>query len=47
MEKLEIRPLLAVLVVEAHTSFTEAREMTLNDAQAVLDFLAEKKNAQQ
>lgn len=47
MEELEIRPLLAALVVEAHTSFTEAREMTLKDAQAVLDFLAEKNKAQQ
>lgn len=47
MEELELRPLLAVLVVEAHMSFHEAREMTLKDAQAVLDFLAEKNKAQQ
>lgn len=44
MPALEIRPLLAVLAVEAHMSFPEARAMTLKDAQAVLDFLAEKNN---
>lgn len=41
-DNLEIRRLLAVLAVEAHMSFHEARKLTMKDAEAVLDVLAEK-----
>lgn len=41
-DNLEIRRLLAVLAVEAHMSFPEARKLTMKDAEAVIDVLAEK-----